>query len=198
MYNLNRLCFDRKLFAFFGFSSADSQHLLNCRYLRNQTGDIACDSYHNIDDDIEMMKELGVTHYRFSISWSRLFPDGKNESGPLPDGVRYYNEVIDKIIDAGVIPMATLYHWDLPQALQDEFGGFNSSNVVEHYLNYADFCFREFGDRVYHWFTFNEPFIFCSNGHGLLVAAPGLFEPAVGVYNCIHNIILSHAEAYHR
>ena len=94
--------------------------------------------------------------------------------------------------------MATLYHWDLPQALQDEFGGFNSSDVVEHYLNYADFCFREFGDRVKYWFTFNEPFIYCSNGHGLLVAAPGLFESAVGVYNCIHNIILSHAHAYHR
>ena len=145
-----------------------------------------------------MIKELGVTHYRFSISWTRLFPTGKNDSGPIQAGVDYYNELIDQLLGAGIQPMVTLYHWDLPQVLQEEFGGFNSSLVIEHYVNYAEFCFETFGDRVHYWMTFNEPFVFCSNGHGLLVAAPGLFESDVGVYNCIHNILLSHAHAYHK
>ncbi|XP_076816813.1 uncharacterized protein LOC143462503 [Clavelina lepadiformis] len=173
-------------------------HRVPCWLIRNQTGDVACDTYHNVDDDIAIVKELGLTHYRFSFSWSRFFPDGRNDSGPLEDGVNYYNDFIDKLLDIGVEPLVTLFHWDLPQALQDDFGGFNSSEIIDHYVNYADFCFRTFGDRVKYWFTFNEPYMYCSLGHGLSVAAPGLLEPQVGTYNCLYNMILAHATAYHR
>uniref|UniRef100_H2Y3C5 beta-glucosidase n=1 Tax=Ciona intestinalis TaxID=7719 RepID=H2Y3C5_CIOIN len=186
----------------------DFTHRMPCWFLRNQTGDVTCDSYHKFDDDLAIIKELGLSHYRFSISWSRIFPDGKNTSGPLPDGVRYYNEVINKLLAANVEPMVTLFHWDLPQALQDEFGGFNSSEVVPHFLNYADFCFRTFGDRVKYWFTFNEPYSYCMLGHGLGVSAPGkcvdwlnlsnnFGDRGEGVYYAAHSIIKSHAQAYH-
>ena len=172
--------------------------ILLFRLLRNQTGDITCDSYNKIDDDIAIIQDLGLSHYRFSLSWSRIFSDGRNTSGPLADGVRFYNDTINKLISIGVEPMVTLFYWDLPQALQDDFGGFNSSEIIDHYVNYADFCFRTFGDRVKYWFTFNEPYMYCSLGHGLSVAAPGLLEPQVGTYNCLYNMILAHATAYHR
>uniref|UniRef100_H2YY89 beta-glucosidase n=1 Tax=Ciona savignyi TaxID=51511 RepID=H2YY89_CIOSA len=151
-------------------------HRAPCWYMRNQTGDVACDSYHNFDDDLAIIKELGLTHYRFSLSWSRLFPDGKLTSGPLPDGVRYYNDVINKLIAANVEPMVTLFHWDLPQALQDEFGGFNSSKIILYYVDYADFCFSTFGDRIKYWITFNAPYEYCTQGHG-----SGTLAPAYGV-----------------
>uniref|UniRef100_H2YY91 beta-glucosidase n=1 Tax=Ciona savignyi TaxID=51511 RepID=H2YY91_CIOSA len=147
-------------------------HRAPCWYMRNQTGDVACDSYHNFDDDLAIIKELGLTHYRFSLSWSRLFPDGKLTSGPLPDGVRYYNDVINKLIAANVEPMVTLFHWDLPQALQDEFGGFNSSKIILYYVDYADFCFSTFGDRIKYWITFNAPYEYCTQGHGSGTLAP--------------------------
>uniref|UniRef100_H2YTH8 beta-glucosidase n=1 Tax=Ciona savignyi TaxID=51511 RepID=H2YTH8_CIOSA len=168
-------------------------HNAPCRLLYNQTGDVACDSYHNFDDDLAIIKELGLSHYRFSLSWSRLFPDGKLTSGPLPDGVRYYNDVINKLIAANVEPMVTLFHWDLPQALQDEFGGFNSSEIIPYYLDYADFCFRTFGGRVKYWFTFNEPYVYCTLGHGLAAAAPGVFSrdqiPSKATPQCEHREI---------
>ena len=168
------------------------------RKLHNETGDIACDSYHKFDEDLKIIKELGLSHYRFSISWSRIFPDGRTESGPNQPGVDYYNDIIDKLISADVTPLVTLFHWDIPQALQDEFGGFNSSSVVQPFSSYADFCFRTFGDRVRHWFTFNEPWVYCVQGHGIATDAPGIFNPIQGVYLCGHHILLSHAYAYQR
>ena len=164
----------------------------------NQTGDVACDSYHKFDEDLRIIKELGLTHYRFSISWSRIFPNGREGAGANQAGVDYYNYIINKLIDAGVTPLVTLFHWDIPQALQDEFGGFNNSFVIDAYTDYADYCFRTFGDRVYHWFTFNEPWVYCVNGHALGQSAPGLIEPVLGVYLCAHNLLLSHANAYKR
>jgi len=162
------------------------------------TGDVTCNSYHKFDDDLKLIKELGLTHYRFSISWSRLFPNGKSASGPLQEGVIYYNNTINQLISSGVQPMATLFHWDLPQALQDEFGGFNSSEIIEHYLDYADFVFRTYGDRVKYFFTFNEPYVYCGEGHGWGSMAPGVREPQIGTYRCGHHVLLSHAEAYRR
>ena len=166
------------------------------RLLHNQTGDIASDSYHQFDEDLKLIKELGLSHYRFSIAWSRIFPSGKKESGPVAEAVEYYNAVIDKLLGANVTPMITLYHWDLPQELQTEFGGFNDSQIQDHFEDYAEFCFVEFGDRVRHWFTFNEPYVYCTLGHGVGSAAPGVFEPRSGPYSCGHNMLLSHAKAY--
>ena len=94
--------------------------------------------------------------------------------------------------------MITLFHWDIPQTLQEEFGGFNSSEIVNPFVAYADFCFKTFGSKVEHWFTFNEPYVYCVTGHGTGTGAPGLMEPEQGVYQCGHNTLLAHAYAYEK
>ncbi|XP_064613344.1 lactase/phlorizin hydrolase-like [Liolophura sinensis] len=159
------------------------------------TGDVACDSYHKYQDDISMLKEIGVTHYRFSIAWSRVLPDGTINS-VNEYGIGYYNNLINALIRAGIQPMVTLYHWDLPQALQDQ-GGFYNSSFPEWYNDYARLCFQRFGDRVKLWITFNEPWVVCVTGHGSGDFAPGIHEPATGPYRAAHSIIKAHSKAYH-
>lgn len=162
------------------------------------TGDVACDSYHQMQQDIAAAKELGLGYYRFSIAWTRIVPDGKVGTEPNMAGIKFYNDTINNLLEAGIQPLVTLFHWDTPVVLQNEFGGFNSSQIIEPYLYYADICFKYFGDRVKHWYTFNEPLTYCWLGHGAGVSAPGLFALATGPYNCAHNLLLAHAEAYHR
>lgn len=168
------------------------------RFLRNQTGDVACDSYHKIDEDIKIVKALGLSHYRFSIAWTRIVPDGHVGTPPNAEGIKFYNDTINKLLAAGIEPMMTLFHWDTPATLQEEFGGFNDSRIIDPYVYYADICFKNFGDRVKHWFTFNEPYTYCWLGHGLGISAPGVHQLATGPYNCGHNMIKAHAAAYHR
>ncbi|XP_046546593.1 lactase-phlorizin hydrolase-like [Haliotis rubra] len=159
------------------------------------TGRVSCDSYHNYKEDVRMLSHLGVTHYRFSIAWSRVLPHG------TPDivnqkGIDYYNNLIDELLAVDITPMISLYHWDLPQALQDR-GGWLNESITEHFKLYAELCFRMFGDRVKYWFTFNEPWVVSYMGHGTGEMAPGLKEPATYPYIVAHNIIKSHAKAYH-
>ncbi|XP_006817623.1 lactase/phlorizin hydrolase-like [Saccoglossus kowalevskii] len=161
----------------------------------NQTGDVACDSYHKYPTDIELMKDIGVHSYRFSISWTRLMPDGTT-AYIEQRGIDYYNSLIDKLIDAGIVPMATLYHWDLPQALQD-IGGWENEELVEHFNDYARLCYESFGDRVKNWITFNEPYVVTWLGYGTGVFAPGIADPGFAPYTTAHTIIKSHAKAYH-
>ncbi|ORX86731.1 beta-glucosidase [Anaeromyces robustus] len=136
------------------------------------SGNVACDSYHKFDEDIEMMKIMKATHYRFSISWSRLFPDGqaKKEEGKWnvnEKGVEYYNSVINKLIENNVTPLVTLYHWDLPYALHEKYGGWLDYHSQYDFANYAEFCFETFGDRVKNWITINEPWVNCVSGYRL-------------------------------
>ncbi|XP_067665990.1 lactase/phlorizin hydrolase-like [Haliotis asinina] len=161
----------------------------------SDTGRVSCDSYHKYKDDVRMLSHLGVTHYRFSIAWSRVLPRG------TPDivnqkGVDYYNHLIDELLAVGITPMITMYHWDLPQALQDR-GGWLNESITEHFKQYAELCFRKFGTRVKYWITFNEPWVVSFMGHGSGEMAPGLKEPATYPYIVAHNIIKSHAKAYH-
>ena len=146
-------------------------------------------------DDVEIMKAMGLKNYRFSLSWSRILPDGTTNIINQP-GIDYYNNLIDAMIDADIAPMVTLYHWDLPQALQD-YGGWQNESVIEHYEIYADLCFREFGDRVKLWITFNEPWVVSMLGHGTGEFAPGIREDGTTTYVVSHNIIKAHANAYH-
>uniref|UniRef100_H2YTH9 beta-glucosidase n=1 Tax=Ciona savignyi TaxID=51511 RepID=H2YTH9_CIOSA len=137
-------------------------HNAPCRLLYNQTGDVACDSYHNFDDDLAIIKELGLSHYRFSLSWSRLFPDGKLTSdGHMTNineiGIDYYNRLIDALKSNNIEPVVTLYHWDMPQVLQDEYGGWASSLIIDDFAAYAKLCFEMFGDRVKTWITIKGP-----------------------------------------
>ncbi|XP_071978348.1 lactase/phlorizin hydrolase isoform X1 [Engystomops pustulosus] len=161
----------------------------------NGNGDIASDSYHQLDADLYMLRSLGVNSYRFSISWSRIFPTGQ---GPVNDkGVEYYNRLIDGLLANNISPMVTLYHFDLPQALQD-IGGWESDTVLEAFNSYADFCFRTFGDRVKFWMTFNQPHTIATVGYGIGLYPPGVKDdPAYAPYRIAHKLIKAHAKVYH-
>lgn len=161
----------------------------------DDTGDVACDSYNKYEVDVDLIAEMGLKYYRFSLSWSRLLPDGTTEN-PSAAGLAYYNNLINDLIDNGITPQVTLYHWDLPQALQD-VGGFLSDDFPEYFNNYAKYCFEHLGDRVKFWITFNEPWVIAVLGHGDGVFAPGIEGMADGnVYLSGHNLLLAHAMAY--
>ncbi|XP_072293793.1 lactase/phlorizin hydrolase, partial [Eucyclogobius newberryi] len=159
------------------------------------TGNVACDSYNKLDQDLSLIKELGVKSYRFSLSWSRIFPTGTTVSNAK--GVAYYNRLIDGLLSQGVTPVVTLYHWDLPQALQN-MGGWENTIMIDHFNNYADFCFKTFGDRVKFWITFNDPFTITWKGYGSGEVPPNLkVNPGVVPYKVAHTLILAHAKVYH-
>jgi beta-glucosidase/6-phospho-beta-glucosidase/beta-galactosidase len=160
----------------------------------NATGDVACDHYHRYEEDVKLMQSLGVTHYRLSLSWSRLLPTGTEEQ-INPAGIVFYNTLIDALLAAKIEPAVTLYHWDLPQALQQQGGWQNSSLVVQAFSQYADLCFDSFGDRVKMWFTINEPWSTAVLGHGLGVMAPGIKDQQRAVYVVGHTQLLAHAAA---
>ncbi|CAG5136706.1 unnamed protein product [Candidula unifasciata] len=165
------------------------------RIAHNETGDVACDSYHLFQRDVEMLQELGVDFYRFSIAWSRVLPDGTIGSVNQA-GIAYYNRLIDALLAKNITPMVTLYHWDLPQALQDR-GGWKNDEIVDLFGEYARLVFEQFGDRVKTWITFNEAYVISWLGYGVGAFAPGISEPVDGVYRVAHNIIRSHVKAYH-
>uniref|UniRef100_A0AC34RR68 Beta-glucosidase n=1 Tax=Panagrolaimus sp. JU765 TaxID=591449 RepID=A0AC34RR68_9BILA len=164
---------------------------------KNHTGCVACDSYHNWKRDIEMIKELGVQQYRFSISWPRILPDGTLKT-INQKGVEYYKNLIAGLIEAGIEPNVTLFHWDLPQSLQDK-GGFINPKIVNYYAEYCRFCFQTFGDQVKLWATFNEPIVFTLLGHSgypFHHAPGGFMEHSDWIfYLTNHHILLAHAKA---
>ncbi|XP_055845442.1 myrosinase 1-like [Episyrphus balteatus] len=157
-------------------------------------GDIAAESYHHFDLDLKALKDLKVDHYRFSIAWTRIFPNGC-VSSRNQKGIDYYNSVINKLLENGIEPMVTMYHWDLPAELQ-KFGGFTNSLIVEQFLMYADELFESFGDRVKTWITFNEPNQVCKFGYGTGSVAPMVELPGVGDYLCYTNLLKAHGATY--
>nr|XP_022913994.1 myrosinase 1-like [Onthophagus taurus] len=164
----------------------------------NSNGDIACDSYNKFKEDIEMAKTLGVNHYRFSISWTRILSSGLPNS-LNPDGIRYYNQVIDEIVAKNMIPMITLFHFDLPQTLQ-ELGGLPNEILVDYFVYFARIAFQNFGDRVKMWITINEPLQmcrFCYGGWYGIFSPPFPNQPALADYLCARTLIRAHAKIYH-
>ncbi|KAM6178322.1 lactase/phlorizin hydrolase [Rhynchocyon petersi] len=159
------------------------------------TPEVASDSYHKVDSDVALLRGLRAQVYKFSISWSRIFPTG-HRSSPSPRGVAYYNKLIDSLLDSQIEPMVTLFHWDLPQALQD-VGGWQNESVVEAFLDYAAFCFSTFGDRVKLWVTFHEPWVMSYAGYGTGKHAPGISDPGVASFKVAHSVLKAHARAWH-
>ncbi|KAG8914766.1 Beta-glucosidase 1B [Tulasnella sp. 408] len=137
-------------------------------------GDVATDSYRLWREDIALLKKYGVRAYRFSLSWSRIIPLGGRNDPVNPEGIKFYSDFIDGLLEAKITPFVTLYHWDLPQALHDRYGGWlNKEEITKDFANYAKVCFQHFGDRVKHWLTLNEPWCVAVLGYGRGVFAPG-------------------------
>ncbi|MEA2326726.1 MAG: beta-glucosidase, partial [Thermoanaerobaculia bacterium] len=161
------------------------------RMTNGDTGDVACDHYHRYPEDIAIMKALGLQAYRFSISWSRILPDGTGRVNQK--GLDFYRRLVDALREAGILPMATLYHWDLPAALDDR-GGWLNRDVANWFSEYANVAFRALDDAVEWWATLNEPWVVTDGGylHGAL--APGhrnLFEAPIAS----HNLLRAHGAA---
>ena len=156
-----------------------------------ETGDVATDSYHRYPADIEMLKRLGVGAYRFSLSWPRIQADGRGAANRK--GLDYYNRVIDALLEAGIEPAITLYHWDLPQTLQDS-GGWANRDIAPAFAEFAGIAGEAFGDRVRRWITLNEPWVSANVGYRYGRHAPGLRDGAQAVA-ANHHLLLAHGHA---
>ncbi|AOW21694.1 GH1 family beta-glucosidase [Urechidicola croceus] len=158
----------------------------------NETGNIACDHYHKIKEDVALMKDMGLKAYRFSISWSRIMPQGRGEVNEK--GIQFYSDLIDELLANDIQPWVTLYHWDLPLALQLEMDGWLNKNISDVFTDYAELCFERFGDRVKNWITFNEAWVVAILGYGQGVFAPGRISNSEP-YLAGHHILISHAKS---
>jgi beta-glucosidase len=155
------------------------------------TGDVACDHYHRYADDVRLMADLGARAYRFSVSWSRVLPTG---TGAVNEpGLDFYRRLVDALLDAGIQPLLNLFHWDLPQPLQDR-GGFANPEIVGSFTDYASLLASTLGDRVKHWMTFNEPAVFAFLGHADGIHAPGLRDWPTAI-RVADNELRAHAAA---
>ena len=157
----------------------------------NSTGDVACDHYHRWPEDVALMKELGVGAYRFSLSWARMLPEGWGRTAPA--GIDFYSRLVDGLLRAGIEPYVTLYHWDLPQALQDR-GGWPARDTAKAFMEYADLASRHLGDRVKHWMTLNEPFVSALIGYLEGRHAPGHTDIDEALA-AAHHLLLGHGWA---
>jgi beta-glucosidase len=158
---------------------------------QSQTGDVACDHYHRYKEDVDLMRNLGIQAYRFSVSWSRLLPEGRGK--PNQRGFDFYDRLIDELLAAGITPFVTLFHWDLPQVLQDR-GGFTNRDIAGWFSEYAVETAGRLGDRVKHWIMLNEPSVFACLGHALGIHAPGIAD-LKSFYATTHHLNLAQGSA---
>lgn len=161
------------------------------KVVNGDTGDEACDHYHRYEEDVQIMKDMGIDSYRFSIAWPRVFPTGKGK--PNPKGLDFYQRLLDELEANGISPSVTLYHWDLPQVLQDD-GGWVNRDTAYYFRDYAYYIFSKLGDRVQFWITHNEPWCAAYLGYGNGEHAPGLknFKDSL---LAAHHILYSHGLA---
>jgi beta-glucosidase len=159
----------------------------------NDTGDVADDSYHRYKEDVQMLKWLGAKIYRFSTSWPRIFPEGTGQ--PNEKGIAYYDRLVDELLANGIQPFCTLFHWDLPQALQDRYKGWQSRETSKAFGEYAGYVASKLSDRVKYFFTTNEFSSFVDLGHSVGIHAPGLHLPPAQLNQVRHNAVLAHGLA---
>lgn len=159
--------------------------------MSGDTGDVACNHYHRMPEDVALMKELGLKTYRFSISWPRVLPQGYGQVNQK--GLDFYDRLVDELLAADILPNATLNHWDLPQAIQDQ-GGWPNRDSTDWFADYARIMFDRLGDRVVFWSTHNEPHVISYLGYGNGIFAPGIADRSQA-YQTIHHLLLAHGKA---
>jgi hypothetical protein len=169
--------------------------------VNGETGDVADDQYHRFQADIQLIKAMGLNSYRFSIAWSRIFPEGKGNTVNQA-GIDHYNALIDGLVAQKITPLVTLFHWDTPLALEQEYDGWLSPEIEDAFVEYANVCFKMFGDRVKHWITLNEPLTVALQGYNNGVNAPGRCsdrtrctegDSSTEPYIAAHNMLNAHA-----
>lgn len=161
------------------------------RVWNGDTGDVAVDHYHRMEQDVALMADLGLHSYRFSVAWPRIVPDGDGRVEPR--GLAFYRRLVDTLAQAGIEPVVTLYHWDLPQALQDR-GGWVNRDTVDAFTRYAGIVHEELGDAVSLWTTLNEPWCSAFLGYGSGHHAPGITDPR-SAFRAAHHLLLAHGDA---
>jgi beta-glucosidase len=161
------------------------------KVLNDETGDVAADHYHRVAQDVAIMQDLGLEAYRFSVAWPRIQPSGTGE--PNAEGLAFYSDLVDRLIAAGIKPVVTLYHWDLPQALEDA-GGWSNRETAYHFASYARIVARALGDRVDTWSTLNEPWCAAFLGYASGVHAPGVMDDERAL-KAVHHLNLAHGLA---
>ena len=159
---------------------------------QGEHAEISCDFYHHYREDIALMAKLGIKAFRFSFSWPRILPSGTGKINPK--GIRFYSDMIDCLLEHGIEPYATLYHWDLPLELQMAHDGWLNPEITNSFAEYAEVCFKHFGNRVKNWITINEPWVVAILGYGQGVFAPGRVSKTEP-YLVAHNELLAHAKA---
>lgn len=160
---------------------------------KETTGDKAVDHYHRYKEDVALMAEMGLKTYRFSIAWARIYPNGNGEVNEA--GLKFYDDLINECIKYGIEPMVTVYHWDMPQALEDSYHGWENRKIVDDYVNYATTLFKRYGDRVKYWITMNEQNIFTGLGWLKGMHPPGLTDDFKKFYQVNHHAFMAHAKA---
>lgn len=159
------------------------------------TGDVACNTFHDFQTDIDIMAELELSAYRFSTAWSRVLPQGKGQVNQK--GLDYYNRLVDALLKKNITPFITLFHWDMPQALFEQYGGFAGRETASYYADYVEIILRSLGDRVKHWITLNEPWEHAFFGYFTGEHAPGIRNPWM-YFKVAHHELLGHGLAVDR
>lgn len=175
-----------------GVSNWDVFSKIPGKTFEGTNGDVAIDHYNRYKEDIKLMAEMGLESYRFSVSWCRIIPNGTGEINQK--GIDFYNNIINECLKYGIVPFVTLYHWDLPQVLQEK-GGWINKDTIDAFLNYANVCFKAFGDRVKHWITFNETIVFSKLGYINGAHPPAIQNDEKKYFQSTHNVFVAHAKA---
>lgn len=176
-----------------GESVWDTFSLLPGTVHNGDTLDTACDHYHRFEEDFRLLRELGIKHYRLSLAWPRIYPDGEGELNQK--GIDFYHRLLDSLEQNGITPWVTFYHWDLPDALETRYGGWRSRKTVDAFARYADTVVKAFGSRVKNWFTMNELLCFTQFNYGDGTRPPGLKLDAKTVNQTFHNALVCHGLA---
>ena len=176
-----------------GITNWDKFVRIEGKTFKHTTGDVAVDHYHRFKEDVKLMAEMGLKTYRFSISWARIIPDGNGEINEK--GLKFYEELIDECLKYNIEPMVTIFHWDLPQALVEQYGGFESRRIVDDFVRYATILFKRFGYKVKYWITLNEQNIFTSLGWLTAMHPPGKFDDVKTFYQVNHHAFMAHAKS---